>query len=355
MTTRRLMPAPLVRHADAGDLLERFLVAAVAAFLGIRVYLAATNYPQLGGHGLHIAHMLWGGLLMLVALVLILCFLGQRVRILAAFVGGAGFGTFIDELGKFITSDNDYFYRPTFTLIYAIFLLLFLAFHALGQAAATSPKGALARAIDETEEAILHGFRAEDRERVLRLLEQADPTDPVVRALRQAIQKVEPASAHASLAARIGRLLGRGYFGIVRRRWFLKLVVGLFLLHVLLTAAGLVVEIAVDPAFSLANPSLSFSYVDAVKTLSSATAAAFAGLGLLQLRRSRLAAFVWFRRSLFVSLFLVQFFSFYAYELTAAAELLLNVVLLTAVTYAIRREQASPATASLPAAQVAAA
>ena len=38
---------------------------------------------------------------------------GQTRQALAAIVGGAGFGTFIDELGKFITSDNDYFFRPT--------------------------------------------------------------------------------------------------------------------------------------------------------------------------------------------------------------------------------------------------
>ena len=55
-----------------------FLVAGVASILAIRVYLILTGYPQLGGGGLHIAHMLWGGLLMLVALILMLAFLGRR-------------------------------------------------------------------------------------------------------------------------------------------------------------------------------------------------------------------------------------------------------------------------------------
>ena len=51
----------LIRNSDAGELLELFLVAAVCAVLGIRAFLAAAGYPQIGGSGLHIAHMLWGG------------------------------------------------------------------------------------------------------------------------------------------------------------------------------------------------------------------------------------------------------------------------------------------------------
>jgi hypothetical protein len=58
----------LVRPADA-DLLDTFLVSAIAAIVIIRIFLEATGYPQLGGGGLHIAHVLWGGLGMLVAIV----------------------------------------------------------------------------------------------------------------------------------------------------------------------------------------------------------------------------------------------------------------------------------------------
>ena len=41
-------------------------------------------------------------------------------------MGGLGFGLFIDKLAKFITSDNNYFFRPAIALIYAIFVLLLL-------------------------------------------------------------------------------------------------------------------------------------------------------------------------------------------------------------------------------------
>ncbi|HEX2171607.1 MAG TPA: hypothetical protein VHL09_04095 [Dehalococcoidia bacterium] len=72
--------------------------------------------------GLHIAQMLWGGLLVQLALHLIFIFLARWTLLVAAILGGVGFGTFIDELGKFSTSDNNYFFRPPFALIDVIFV-----------------------------------------------------------------------------------------------------------------------------------------------------------------------------------------------------------------------------------------
>ena len=95
----RLWPESTIRDADGGEILELFLVAAVAALLLIRAFLALTGYPQLGSANLHIAHMLWGGLLMLAALMLLISYWSPGVRWLAGLLGGVGFGAFIDELG----------------------------------------------------------------------------------------------------------------------------------------------------------------------------------------------------------------------------------------------------------------
>src|SRR3989442_15439948 len=96
-----------IRNLDAGKLLETFLLSAVAAFLGVRFFLGVTGYPRLGGGGLHIAHMLWGGTLMVAALLLLLSYLRQRVRRAAAIIAGLGFGLFILQLGKFIPKVNN--------------------------------------------------------------------------------------------------------------------------------------------------------------------------------------------------------------------------------------------------------
>jgi len=59
----------LIRSAEP-ESLDLFLVAAVLTVLTLRVYLKATNYPQIGGGGLQIAHVLWGGLGMVVAIAI---------------------------------------------------------------------------------------------------------------------------------------------------------------------------------------------------------------------------------------------------------------------------------------------
>src|SRR3954454_10103903 len=116
-----------VRSADIGRLQDTFLISAVTMIIVIRLQLWATNYPQLGGGRLHIAHLLWGGVFMLIAIGLLLSLVGRQWRRPAAVVGGVGFGFFIDELGKFVTSDNDYFFKPTAAMVYIVFIVLYFA------------------------------------------------------------------------------------------------------------------------------------------------------------------------------------------------------------------------------------
>lgn len=95
---------------------------------GTRLFLELTGYPQLGGGGLHIAHVLWGGLFLFIACLLPLIWVNQWVLNLSALISGLGVGLFIDEVGKFITSSNNYFYPSAAPIIYAFFLLTVLVF-----------------------------------------------------------------------------------------------------------------------------------------------------------------------------------------------------------------------------------
>jgi hypothetical protein len=68
--------------------------------VGTRLYLEATGYPQIGNGTLHIAHVLWGGLLLFLALAVFLTFANRWSYSASAILGGAGVGLFIDEVGK---------------------------------------------------------------------------------------------------------------------------------------------------------------------------------------------------------------------------------------------------------------
>ncbi len=145
------------RNIYAGNLLEIFMVAAVTAVLAIRFFLEITGYPQVGGGGLHIAHVLVGGLFMLVSILILLIFLGNYSRSLAAFLGGFGFGAFIDELGKFITSNNDYFFKPSIALIYITFVLLFIFIRKIRNIRYLTEKEKQVNFLEISEEAVLKG------------------------------------------------------------------------------------------------------------------------------------------------------------------------------------------------------
>lgn len=331
------------RGVQGPVLFEHFLVSAVVAVLLIRAWLSLTGYPQIGGHGLHIAHMLFGGIGMMIALTVSLTFLGPRSRTFAAIVGGAGFGTFIDELGKFITSDNDYFYRPTVALIYIIFVLLFIAGERLVSEADPTPEERLAQALDVTSGAVIENYPASQRELVERLLAESDPRNPLVPALQDALARIaaEP-DPRENFAQRATARITRAYWWLAAQRWFLKMVLVVAGIVILLSLRDLSITVFADPEHGRFQ-----AYVDSTGGLllmANLIAASLLIAGVLHLRASVLAAFHWFRRAVLVSLLVAQPLAFYEQEWTALIGLALNLIVLSALEFAISRE--SPVSAA---------
>src|SRR5690606_8823491 len=186
----------LARRSDGADLVELSLVCAVATVLVIRIVLGLMGYPKLGGDGLHIAHVLWGGLMMLVALILVFLLLDSPVRWFAAFLGGVGFGFFIDEVGKFISNDVDYFFQPAVAVMYVTFMILFLALSAVRRHAGTlTPAAARANALARLAEQHGPAMGTGERRGLTDLLSHADPADPLVMALRRHVRAAPAAPA----------------------------------------------------------------------------------------------------------------------------------------------------------------
>lgn len=342
MTVRK----QLIRDFRAGQYLDLFLVSAVTAILGIRLFLHLAGYPQVGGESLHVAHMLWGGLLMCAALILLLSYLGQRSHQVAAVLGGLGFGTFIDEVGKFVTQDNDYFYRPAVALIYVSFVLVYLATRSIHRRKAT-PEEHLVNALKELENVAFDDLDREERERALLYLDRADAEDPLARAVRDLLHRTEPIPTpdpHPLRRARDAAVALYRWVG--SRPWFARALVVFFVGQLALKAGQLAVTLFWPDGGARRVPALppvravveAFSLVDWAQLASALLSAAFVGLGIYHLRASRLRAFRMFQRSILVSIFLTQVFMFYEDQWGALVGLVFNLSVLAALNFGIEQE-----------------
>ena len=94
-----------VRREDGAQFMLIATISFAVTVAVVRGFLDMTGYPQIGGGGLHISHVLWGGLLLFVAALALLTIDYRPVYVVASILAGAGFGLFIDEVGKFITNN----------------------------------------------------------------------------------------------------------------------------------------------------------------------------------------------------------------------------------------------------------
>lgn len=146
---------PVERDGAAFYVLLTLLSFAMSV-VSTRLFLQLTGYPQVGGKTLHIAHLLWGGLFLFIAALGMLVFANRWVYRTGAILSGLGVGLFIDEVGKFITRSNDYFYPPAAPIIYAFFLMVVLVYLILRRREHLDPRAELYRAFDSLEEVLEH-------------------------------------------------------------------------------------------------------------------------------------------------------------------------------------------------------
>ena len=333
-----------------GSLLDTVMVCGIGTILIIRTELWLTNYPQVGGHGLHIAHLLWGGLGMLIAIVLLVSFLSPVVRRVGAILGGIGLGFFIDELGKFVTSDNNYFFKPTAAIIYIFFIIFYLGARALQSRGTPTAQEYLVNALELAKDAAARQMDEEERRRALRFLDRADEGDPAVPPLRMLLETIRVRPVAEPWLGRRLFLAGRSrYYGLTRNRWFNAGVTVVFALWALLT----LVEIAsliftVEPHLPkqrpiklggvVASKAGHYGFVEWANIVFSIIGGLFVVGGLIRIRRSRLAAYAMFERALLVSLFFTQVFVFLQSQFGACIGFLVDVLLLVTVRFMQERE-----------------
>ncbi|MFG3280586.1 hypothetical protein [Streptomyces sp. NPDC048111] len=323
-----------LRTASAAAHLRLFVFVGVVTVLVTRAFLALTDYPKLGGGagggGLHISHMLWGGLLMLAGLLVMLVFTGVAARRRGAVLGGVGFGLFIDEVGKLVATDG-YFYRPAPGLIYLTFVALTaLAWWVTRRAGAdsTAAPGATraACAADTALHGVLCGLTAQERREALHRLRATDaPLGELDRALAALLEAVpeRPAGRGAPYDEALRRARSWITAQVSGKRVLVHLVawgttLQAAVLLIAVTAEGLTGGLAGETQWTAIAGALACSLASLVLALR----------GTAQLLRDRQAALGTLRAALLVDLLLGQVFKFTINQFSGVTDWLISLALL---------------------------
>ncbi len=372
------------RRIYGEDLLENFLLAAVVTVLLIRLYLYLTGYPQIGFGGLHIGHILFGGVLMLAALFMALGFLSLPAHEWAAVLGGIGFGTFIDELGKYLTQDNNYFFRPTIAIIYVTFILIYLIIQTIFNHRPLTRYERLANAFEMVKQGSINGLSAEDEQIVLSLIRECGNESPLATKLAEMLPYIHIVSSRQPhWWNRFKLRLDAAYQVLITRWWFAAVVIAFFAFTAL-TGFSAAIDIISWPwnwvlaisAFIIIGLSLlqwwksrflnlqvalvggliaitliaawlvlispgkvNLPFVTWALFGTSSLSAVLIIAGIVFMAHSRLLAYQMFHRAILVSITLTTVFAFYEYQFLALIGVFLNILILLSLRYVINREK----------------
>jgi len=316
-----------------------FIVVAVATVLAIRFALFITGYPQLGGSGLHIAHVLWGGLLMAVGVMGLLSFNGRVIRPVGSFLAGVGFGLFIDEVGKFLTSNNDYFFTPSIAIMYVLIVLLVLGIHALHGRRPLGKRELYVAALNTAAAGASNGMTDNSRALALRRINAAADLPGAAQAAAL-VREIPSGRAERYDVSQIGTRVARKIARALRTRPAMITTVVLLLLQTVVTLGiALLIVSALIAREVGANADLRFTdpVPTAVGGASAILSAACVVYGVMRLRQKRrVTGYRWLQRAVLIDLLLTRVFEFAVYQFAAIPALVIDLLLLGVLEFAIR-------------------
>jgi hypothetical protein len=153
-----------VRRKGAERYIQITILSFAASVSLTRLILELTDYPQLGNQTYHIAHVLYGGLALFVAGILPLMYANRWVFTWSSILSGAGVGLFIDEVGKFITRNNNYFFPAAAPIIYAFFLMTVMIYLRVRREPKLDARGELYMVLETLSEVLDHSLEADELE-----------------------------------------------------------------------------------------------------------------------------------------------------------------------------------------------
>jgi len=321
----------LVRSTDLAHRLDLFLVAAITSVIVNRVFLVITGYPQIGNGTLHISHAIWGALMMAIAVIFAVSYITPAMRGVVALLGGIGFGFFVDELGKFITRDVNYFFKPTFSLIYLVFLVMFFSFRTI-ERKRFGPNEAILNGLEALKSAALGRLDEPRQQRALDLLRTTRASGGLAERVAGLLRDVPALAAHEPRGpARAAQRAAAWYLRWTTRPSFVVTVAALFVLRV--AVLGVVTAVVVFDGGGVKG----FSEWMSVVTVSISTVLILIGVGWLPF--SRVKAYRWFDVGLLVALLVAQVFLFEQEQLVGTIGLAVTLVYWVLLRSAMRAER----------------
>jgi hypothetical protein len=216
---------------QAADSFWMLLITALSITVMVtRVYLEFTGYPQVGDSTYHVAHVLWGGLLLFIAVALPLSIVNRYALWASAVLGGIGAGLFIDEVGKFITQSNDYFFPLAFPIIYGFILICVWLYWRIRRHQPRDTRTLLYHALEDMKQVLDNDLDPfEHRELVTELqLVAAQATDPnELRLAKELLEYVQSRELRLAMQPNFAeRLIEdlRHVFANRPARWTLKTI-----------------------------------------------------------------------------------------------------------------------------------
>lgn len=343
-----------IRRNRASHYLLVMLVSFAISVVGTRAFLELTGYPQIGNSTLHIAHVLWGGLALFASTLIMMIYANRWAYTTGSILSGVGVGLFIDEIGKFITQDNNYFFPLAAPLIYAFFVLTVFVYLRTRRMQLPTAQQDLHDALDTMHDVIENDLDSDERDRLISSLRRAIVTaeDHTLRVFAQDLLHMAQISEslrgriyQPTLRDRIETWLLNFENRYVNRKLFRIILIAIFVVLAITTATDIALTSLLlfdQPAANLLEafyyeqlamadaPSFAWIVIHAI--MASGLFAAYFTVALsLLLRRddfgTRVGTF-----ALIAALTLVNLLSFYINQFAAVGASLISLAILIMVT-----------------------
>ncbi|HLX20718.1 MAG TPA: hypothetical protein VKR23_11255 [Gaiellaceae bacterium] len=320
-----------LRSYDLHEHLTILFVCGIATVIFTRGFLAATGYPQVGNSKLHIAHVLWGGLLMLSALLALLAFLSPATRPAAAVVGGVGFGLFIDEVGKFVTKDVNYFYKPAIAIIYVAFVVMFGVIRWLSRRGFTAMEATLI-GLESLQRSAVGSLSEGRRAEVLHLMEMTGADDPLARDVHEMLEHCDTVPDTTPIGRRISERLAAIWVPLTHHRLFRVFIFSLLVVGAAISTA--------EGAWLLRHGISGTSFSQRAFEVTTIAADAILVVGAVRLSRSILSALRWYDHAVLLEITVGQVFLYGSEQLAATLNLVALLLVWALIRWAIHFEAA---------------